>query len=75
MWVYGHSVRADTAKVQQMIGVCSQQDLLWDDLTAQEHLIVYAALKGHRVNAMTMLRRVGLDQVRMYEAMHTSASV
>jgi ABC-type multidrug transport system ATPase subunit len=32
--------------VQQCIGVCPQSDLLWDDLTAREHIDIHAAFKG-----------------------------
>ena len=28
------------------MGVCPQFDILWDDLTVEEHLLFYARLKG-----------------------------
>ena len=28
------------------MGVCPQHDVLWDDLTVQEHLEFFAGLKG-----------------------------
>ena len=34
--------------VQQTIGICSQDDLLWDNLTAREHMLLTAAFKGLR---------------------------
>lgn len=34
------------AEIQQTIGVCSQDDLLWDELTAKEHMLLTAAFKG-----------------------------
>jgi len=32
--------------VQLQIGVCPQFDILWHDLTVEEHLLFYARLKG-----------------------------
>ncbi len=32
--------------VQLQIGVCPQFDVLWNDLTVEEHLYFYARLKG-----------------------------
>jgi ABC-type multidrug transport system ATPase subunit len=32
--------------VQLQIGVCPQFDVLWDDLSVEEHLLFYARLKG-----------------------------
>ena len=40
------SVRRDLAKVQQNIGYCPQFDALYDELTAREHLQLYARLRG-----------------------------
>ncbi len=36
----------DASEVQQAIGVCAQDDLLWDELTAREHMLLTAAFKG-----------------------------
>lgn len=32
--------------MQLQIGVCPQFDILWDNLTVEEHLLFYARLKG-----------------------------
>ncbi|XP_038064112.1 ATP-binding cassette sub-family A member 2-like isoform X2 [Patiria miniata] len=42
----GHSVYKDMLKVQRLIGYCPQFDALFDELTAREHLTLYARLKG-----------------------------
>jgi len=42
----GLDVENDSAEIQQIIGVCAQDDLLWDDLTAREHMLLTAAFKG-----------------------------
>ncbi len=45
-WVGGHSIISDISKVQEMIGYCPQFDLLWNDLTVEEHLYFYSRLKN-----------------------------
>jgi ABC-type multidrug transport system ATPase subunit len=44
----GMDAAIDAAEMQQAIGVCAQDDILWDDLTAREHMLLTAAFKGLR---------------------------
>ena len=46
VYINGLDVEEDASEVQQIIGVCAQDDLLWDDLTAREHMLLTAAFKG-----------------------------
>lgn len=45
-WVGGHSIKDKIGKVQEMIGYCPQFDLLWTDLSVEEHLYFYSRLKN-----------------------------
>jgi len=45
-WVGGHSILNELDKIQVSIGVCPQFDILWPELTVEEHLLFYARLKG-----------------------------
>lgn len=45
-WVAGYDIRNQLDVVQLMIGVCPQFDILWSDLTVEEHLLFFARLKG-----------------------------
>ena len=47
--VHGLSVEHDMAAIYGLMGVCPQHDLLWEQLTAREHLLFYARLKNLRV--------------------------
>ena len=40
------SILKDMLKVQQNIGYCPQFDSLFDELTAREHVQLYARLRG-----------------------------
>jgi len=44
--VYGRSMRKAMAKIRSNMGVCPQHDVLWPDLTVEEHLKFFAGLKG-----------------------------
>jgi ABC-type multidrug transport system ATPase subunit len=44
-YVRGHSITELIERVQECIGYCPQFDLLWDDLTVEEHLYLYSRLK------------------------------
>lgn len=50
--------------VTQTIGVCTQFDILWDDLTIREHLSFYSRIKGvpeNKINAITSSTAEALD--------------
>eukprot|EP00930_Biecheleria_cincta_P031237 TRINITY_DN21692_c0_g1_i1.p1 TRINITY_DN21692_c0_g1~~TRINITY_DN21692_c0_g1_i1.p1 ORF type:complete len:2300 (+),score=403.74 TRINITY_DN21692_c0_g1_i1:87-6986(+) len=64
---FGHDGFEDRAEAQRLLGVCPQHDVLWEELTSEEHLLLFATFKG--VAAATasdevanMLQRVGLQQ-------------
>ncbi|KXS12068.1 P-loop containing nucleoside triphosphate hydrolase protein [Gonapodya prolifera JEL478] len=44
--IAGYNIRTNMPDVYRNIGVCPQHDILWDDLTVEEHLLFYARLKG-----------------------------
>ena len=70
-WIGGFNVRSQLPEVYKRIGVCPQFDLLWEDLTAYEHLIFYARLKGleykHLLDSIVLQT---LDQVNLREHAH-----
>lgn len=45
-YVNGFDIRTDMDSVHLSLGLCPQFDILWDDLTCEEHLLFYARLKG-----------------------------
>lgn len=46
VYIGGRDVEKHPEKTSSMIGVCPQFDVLWDDLTVEEHLLFYCRLKG-----------------------------
>jgi ABC-type multidrug transport system ATPase subunit len=66
--IYGYDIETQIENIQNIMGVCPQQNILWDELTAREHLTLFAVLKGisplqivQEVNAK--LSQAGLLQV------------
>jgi ABC-type multidrug transport system ATPase subunit len=43
--LFGKSISYSLSDVQKFIGVCPQHDILWGELTAREHLEIFAELK------------------------------
>merc|ERR1711916_311072 len=43
--VLGKSIKCQMDEIRSLIGVCPQHDILWDELTAREHVRLYAQLK------------------------------
>ncbi|OWM74938.1 hypothetical protein CDL15_Pgr021289 [Punica granatum] len=46
--IYGNLIRSTVgmSNIRRIIGVCPQFDILWDQLTGQEHLEIFANIKG-----------------------------
>jgi ABC-type multidrug transport system ATPase subunit len=44
--IFGFSVAKDKFIVRQLVGVCKQDDYLYPNLTAREHLELFAGLRG-----------------------------
>ncbi|KAL2920141.1 hypothetical protein HK105_200207 [Polyrhizophydium stewartii] len=44
--IYDLSVRYHIQRIRKIMGICPQHDILFDDLTAREHIELYAGLKG-----------------------------
>jgi ABC-type multidrug transport system ATPase subunit len=66
-WIGGYEIETEINKVHEIIGVCPQFDLLWPDLTIQEHLYFYARLKGvTRKEEKPQVQKI-LKQVRLLE--------
>ncbi|PIN20633.1 Lipid exporter ABCA1 [Handroanthus impetiginosus] len=68
--IYGHSIRSSTgmSNIRRMIGVCPQFDVLWDALSGQEHLYLFASIKGLPPASIKSVVQKLLAEVRLSEA-------
>jgi ABC-type multidrug transport system ATPase subunit len=64
----GYSIWKYMQQINLLTGVCPQHSILWDDLTAKEHLEFYAQLKGGGADVKkrvdSLLESVGLYSAR-----------
>lgn len=44
--ILGRSIRTEMDAIRKTVGVCPQHDILWADLTVEDHLVIFAKLKG-----------------------------
>lgn len=43
--VFGFDINEEMGEIRKILGVCPQHDILWNELTAKEHLILFSMLK------------------------------
>jgi ABC-type lipoprotein export system ATPase subunit len=45
-FLLGHDLDTERAQIQQLVGICAQENLLYPELTGAEHIELYAKFKG-----------------------------
>jgi ABC-type multidrug transport system ATPase subunit len=63
--INGLSVKNQISQIRSIIGICPQHDILFDDLTAREHICLYAGLKGVPASQWEPLIQERLQFVRL----------
>lgn len=66
VFINGTPISSDVRGVHRGLGVCPQHDVLWGTLTGEEHLTLYARLKG--VEDVSSAVAAGLASVELTEA-------
>ncbi|KAI9597443.1 hypothetical protein BDF19DRAFT_435110 [Syncephalis fuscata] len=69
-YIFGFSVRDQMSEIRRILGVCPQHDLLFNDLSAMEHISLYAGLKGVPDTEMRALAEERLGAVRLWDIRH-----
>ncbi|KAG2490617.1 hypothetical protein HYH03_011009 [Edaphochlamys debaryana] len=64
--VEGFDIKTHINKIYRKMGVCPQHDLLWDQLTGEEHLLFYGRLKGLKGEELTSAVASGLKSVNLF---------
>ena len=68
--VQGHSITSDQDKISKMIGECKQDDILWPNLTAREHLELFGGIRGVSSDEMAATVQKWLDSVDLDSVQH-----
>lgn len=73
--VYGDSIRSTSgvASIRKNMGVCPQFDVLWEALTAREHLFLFGSIKGLSSSDIKDGTSQLLAQVKLAEAANVRA--
>ena len=58
----------DISRMHTKMGVCQQNDVLWDTLTGEEHLLFYGRIRGLRGRELQNEVNQMLKNVNLYEA-------
>lgn len=45
-FIFGFSINNQMEQIRRLLGVCPQHDVLWNELSPIEHLIVFSFIKG-----------------------------
>ncbi|XP_042506443.1 ABC transporter A family member 2-like [Macadamia integrifolia] len=73
--IYGYSIRSAVgmSNIRKIIGVCPQFDILWEALTGEEHLDLFANIKGLPPGSIKSVVRESLAHVKLTQAAKTRA--
>lgn len=44
--INGFSITRDRTSARRNLGICMQQDIIWDDVSVQDHLYIFGRLRG-----------------------------
>ena len=66
-YIYGQSIRNEMPSIRQSLGVCPQHDVLFEDMTVEEHLRVFGQLKGIPVASLASAIDAKLDELGLSE--------
>ncbi|KAL3659650.1 hypothetical protein V7S43_015325 [Phytophthora oleae] len=66
----GLSLKRDMEEIRQSLGICFQHDVLFEDLTVEEHLMLFGRIKGYRDDELQALSDVQIHKVGLTEKRH-----
>ncbi|XP_029401064.1 ATP-binding cassette sub-family A member 13 isoform X2 [Mus pahari] len=75
--INGKNLQTDLSKIREELGVCPQQDVLLDNLTVREHLMLFASIKAPWWTKKELQQQVNktLDEVELTQHQHKPAGV
>jgi len=65
---------SDQHQIRKIIGECRQDDILWPNLTAREHLELFAGIRGVPKHEMAQTIQEWLESVDLDEVQHSRVS-
>lgn len=71
--INGRSIKTDMPYIRSELGVCPQHDILFDDLTALEHIELYGGIKGISADEMDAVCLERLTSVSLWNVRNKKA--
>lgn len=71
--IYGNSIVKNPAKARRSIGICPQQNVLFDRLTVLEHISFFTRIKGIRGFTMEQAKAQALE-IGLGDSLYTTAA-
>ena len=68
--VFGLDVNTEMTEIRKILGVCPQFDLLFPDLTAEEHIELFAGIKGIQRDEMLKVSEQRLKHMKLWNVRH-----
>ena len=59
---------------RQLIGLCPQHDILWDELTPYEHIELYASLRNYEKNDIKKIVEIKMKEVNLEQVTNDKVS-
>ncbi|UPR04645.1 ABC transporter A [Chloropicon primus] len=72
-YVSNLNIRHDKSKIFESLGVCPQFDVLWPELTANQHLLFYGRIKGLQGQELERAVDEALKSVNLLDVKHKNA--
>jgi ABC-type multidrug transport system ATPase subunit len=72
-YIFGHSAKHEMDSIREIMGICPQHDILWDQLTGKEHLQLFAGLKGMNPDEIEEEANKRLEQVELTHVANVQA--
>lgn len=74
VFLFGEDIEENTAFLRENVGVCPQENILWDRMSAIEHVWFYGRLKGMSSRGLTAIARSTLTQFMLDDSIHKLSS-
>jgi len=72
-FMFGHDIRTNVEVIRESVGVCPQDDVLFTELTAEEHLWFYGYFKGQSLVQAKEYAAYALDRLGLKKDAHRMA--
>ena len=72
--IYGKSCSTEMDDIRSIMGICPQHDVLWDQLTGMEHVVLFAGLRGVERAEIPLEAERRLKEVELWDVRNVQSS-